>query len=77
MPAPGSRYWTSRIGSGAIDDAGQGKWGLAEPQARESSLLLGFVLGPLMELYLRRTMLLSRGDPAVFIERPISAAGVR
>jgi len=30
-----------------------------------------------MELYLRRTMLLSRGDPAVFIERPISAAGVR
>ena len=36
-------------------------------------LLLGFVLGPLMEEQLRRTMLLSRGDPMVFFERPISA----
>lgn len=36
-------------------------------------LLLGFVLGPLMEEQLRRTMLLSRGDPMVFLERPISA----
>jgi TctA family transporter len=36
-------------------------------------LLLGFVLGPLMEEHLRRAMLLSRGDPMVFIERPISA----
>ena len=36
-------------------------------------LLLGFVLGPLMEEQLRRAMLLSRGDPMVFLERPISA----
>lgn len=36
-------------------------------------LLLGFVLGPLMEEQLRRSMLLSRGDPMVFFERPISA----
>jgi TctA family transporter len=36
-------------------------------------LLLGFVLGPLMEEHLRRAMLLSRGDPMVFVERPISA----
>lgn len=36
-------------------------------------LLLGFVLGPLMEEQLRRTMLLSRGDPMVFVQRPISA----
>ncbi|MBP0445378.1 tripartite tricarboxylate transporter permease [Roseomonas sp. SSH11] len=36
-------------------------------------LLLGYVLGPLMEEHLRRAMLLSRGDPSVFIERPISA----
>lgn len=36
-------------------------------------LLLGFVLGPLMEEHLRRAMLLSRGDPMVFLERPISA----
>jgi len=36
-------------------------------------LLLGFVLGPMMEENLRRAMLLSRGDPSTFIERPISA----
>lgn len=36
-------------------------------------LLLGFVLGPLMEEQLRRSMLLSRGDPMVFLQRPISA----
>jgi TctA family transporter len=37
-------------------------------------LLLGFVLGPMMEEHLRRAMLLSRGDAAVFFERPISAS---
>lgn len=36
-------------------------------------LLLGFVLGPIMEENLRRALLLSRGDPAVFVTRPISA----
>ncbi|ETX11146.1 hypothetical protein MUS1_12330 [Marinomonas ushuaiensis DSM 15871] len=36
-------------------------------------LLIGFVLGPLMEEHLRRSMLLSRGDAMVFFERPISA----
>ena len=36
-------------------------------------LLLGMVLGPMMESYLRRSMLLSRGDPMIFLERPLSA----
>jgi putative tricarboxylic transport membrane protein len=36
-------------------------------------LLLGFVLGPLMEENLRRALLVSRGNPWVFLERPISA----
>jgi TctA family transporter len=36
-------------------------------------LLLGFVLGPMMEENLRRALLLSRGDPTVFLTRPISA----
>ncbi len=36
-------------------------------------MLLGFILGPMMEEYLRRAMLLSRGDPLVFVQRPISA----
>ena len=35
-------------------------------------LLLGFVLGPLMEVSLRRALLISRGDPMVFLQRPIS-----
>ena len=35
-------------------------------------MLLAFILGPLMEEYLRRAMLLSRGDPMVFLRRPIS-----
>ncbi|MBS7708135.1 tripartite tricarboxylate transporter permease [Chelatococcus asaccharovorans] len=35
--------------------------------------LLGMILGPMMEEYFRRAMLLSRGDPMVFLERPISA----
>lgn len=36
-------------------------------------LLLGFVLGPMMEEYLRRALLLSRGDPLVLVTEPISA----
>ncbi len=36
-------------------------------------MLLGFVLGPMMEEHFRRAMLLSRGDLATFIDRPISA----
>jgi putative tricarboxylic transport membrane protein len=36
-------------------------------------LLLGFVLGPLMEEYLRRALILSRGDLLVFVHSPISA----
>ena len=35
-------------------------------------LLLGFILGPMMEENLRRAMLLSRGDPTVFLTRPLS-----
>jgi TctA family transporter len=36
-------------------------------------LLLGFILGPMMEEYLRRALLLSRGDWSVFLTRPLSA----
>ena len=36
-------------------------------------LLLGFILGPMMEEHLRRAMLISRGDPTVFLTRPLSA----
>lgn len=36
-------------------------------------MLLGIVLGVMMEDNLKRAMLLSRGDPMIFLERPISA----
>jgi putative tricarboxylic transport membrane protein len=36
-------------------------------------MLLGFILGPMMEEFLRRALLLSRGDPMVLLTRPISA----
>ena len=36
-------------------------------------LMLGFILGPMLEEYFRRALLLSRGDFSVFITRPISA----
>ena len=35
-------------------------------------MLLGFVLGPILEENMRRALLLSRGDPSVFFTRPIS-----
>jgi TctA family transporter len=37
-------------------------------------LLLGFVLGPMMEENFRRSLLLSRGDYTVFLTRPLSLA---
>jgi len=36
-------------------------------------LLMGFLLGPMMEVYMRRAMLISRGDPWVFVISPLSA----
>jgi len=35
-------------------------------------MMLGFVLGPMVEENLRRTLQVSRGDPSVFVTRPIS-----
>ncbi|MFC7410325.1 tripartite tricarboxylate transporter permease [Hydrogenophaga atypica] len=37
-------------------------------------LLLGLILGPMMEENLRRSLLLSRGDWSVFVTRPLSAS---
>jgi TctA family transporter len=36
-------------------------------------LLLGFILGPLLEENLRRRLVISNGDPSGFLTRPISA----
>ena len=45
----------------------------AKLECEPAPLLLGFVLGPMMEENLRRALLLSRGDASVFATRPISA----
>jgi putative tricarboxylic transport membrane protein len=49
-----------------------GYW-LIKHDFEPAPLLLGFVLGPLMEENLRRAMLIARGDATVFFTRPISA----
>ena len=42
-------------------------------ECEPAPLILGFILGPMMEENLRRAMLLSRGDPSTFVTKPISA----
>ena len=41
-------------------------------ECEPAPMILGFVLGPLMEENLRRAMRISSGDPMIFLERPIS-----
>jgi TctA family transporter len=42
-------------------------------ECEPAPLILGFILGPLMEENLRRTLMISRGDPTVLFAKPISA----
>ena len=41
--------------------------------AEPAPFIMGMILGPMMEEFLRRSMQLSRGDPMIFLQRPISA----
>jgi len=50
-----------------------GYW-LIKHDFEPAPMLLGFVLGPLMEENLRRAMLIARGDPTTFVTRPISGS---
>ncbi len=47
---------------------------LVKLECEPAPLLLGFIIGPMLEEYLRRAMLISRGDPLVFFTRPLSAS---
>ncbi|HEY2757932.1 MAG TPA: tripartite tricarboxylate transporter permease [Pseudolabrys sp.] len=49
-----------------------GYW-LVKHDFEPAPMILGFVLGPLMEENLRRAMLIARGDASVFVTRPLSA----
>lgn len=46
---------------------------LRKLECSPAPMLLGLILGPMLEEFLRRALLLSRGDPMVFVTRPISA----
>lgn len=48
-------------------------YALVKLDCEPAPLLLGFVVGPMLEENIRRAMLVSRGDPLIFVERPISA----
>ena len=58
-------YLTALFGSSATSSTSSS----CEP----APLLLGFILGPMMEENLRRAMLLSRGDWTTFVTRPLSS----
>jgi putative tricarboxylic transport membrane protein len=46
---------------------------LRKLDSEPAPMLLGYILGPMMEEYLRRALLLAKGDPMVLVSRPISA----
>jgi TctA family transporter len=48
-------------------------WTLLRLGLEPTPLVLGFILGPAFEEYLRRTLLFSRGDPMVLLTDPVSA----
>lgn len=47
---------------------------LRKLDAEPAPLLMGFVLGPMVEENFRRSLITSHGDPMVFLQRPISLA---
>ncbi|MFM2449160.1 MAG: hypothetical protein RIS44_1610 [Pseudomonadota bacterium] len=49
-------------------------YGFYKLSCEPAPLLLGFILGPMMEENLRRALLLSRGDWSTFVTRPLSGA---
>jgi TctA family transporter len=49
-------------------------WIFTKLECEPAPLLLGFILGPLMEENLRRAMLISRGNAGVLVTRPLSLA---
>lgn len=44
------------------------KWGLSP-----AALLIAFILGPMAEVYLRQALMISGGNPSIFITRPLAA----
>jgi len=51
-------------------------WVLLRLGLEPTPLVLGFILGPAFEEYLRRTLLFSRGDPSVLLTDPVSSTSI-
>ncbi len=51
-------------------------WLLVRLGLEPTPIVLGFILGPAFEEYLRRTLLFSRGDPSVFFSDPVSLTSI-
>jgi putative tricarboxylic transport membrane protein len=47
---------------------------LVKLDCEPAPMLLGFILGPMLEENMRRALIISRGDPTTFITRPLSAS---
>ncbi|UJW73803.1 tripartite tricarboxylate transporter permease [Rhizobium sp. SL42] len=52
---------------------GLGGYIFAKLDCDAAPLIMGLLLGPMMEENFRRAMFLSRGNPVIFVDRPISA----
>ena len=66
------RGFQSRITRRVGGIVGQETVQFAKQEQAEAPLLLGFILGPMMEENFRRALLLSRGDYTTFLTRPLS-----
>jgi TctA family transporter len=64
---------TSLIDLYTLSLAGLFGYLLLKLDCEPAPLLLGFILGPRLEEYFRRAMVIEQGDPTVFITRPLSA----
>jgi hypothetical protein len=77
-----SENWSGRPAKHHLDGGASPKSGrdhllgyvLVHFGCEPAPLLLGFVLGPMLEEHLRRAMIIARSDPMIFLQRPISAA---
>jgi len=67
-------YTVSNSPTAVLLAAGFGVMGFifARLECEPAPMILGFVLGPLMEENLRRAMRISSGDATIFLQRPIS-----
>jgi putative tricarboxylic transport membrane protein len=68
-------YSVNNSASDVLMTAGIGLagWAISKLEFEGAPLLLGFVLGRLLEENLRRALVLSRGNLSTFVERPVAA----